>query len=231
MLTYFAAMLCSIVLVIIVGVGSSIDAAGATFFSSVLQACVENRSGSFSGHSQYFTNATYCYSLKSSAQTPETYDCYCTDTNYHCYYYDGQPKCSLIFTEFAPLISATAWFEAFTFFTVLTLSIISCCAVCCPNNFKEPTLPPLRTHTVTGGFPISHVDWEHSGSYDFGYGNGHSGPTVVSVHTHPHAEASVGNKNTVAYPVAQAQPYLHPDSNDYSGSRAITPTIVQGRVV
>lgn len=116
--------------------GTYIDANGSVEFSSNLKSCVDS-SGTFSGSSDYFDQATLCLLdefVKSYPRKPPHTDCYCYYANGDCRNINGQNDCGKIFTYYKQLLTVASWFDTLSLFALVTLSIVSCCIICCPGN-------------------------------------------------------------------------------------------------
>jgi hypothetical protein len=174
------ALAVSIPVVVVALVGSIIDAAGSSYFKTF--ACI-NSDMQLSGYSNLYANATYCYNKKvgfnnyTSNPNPTTYNCYCSDNSNNCLYLNTkfQSRCNLIFSRYSPTLTAGSIFDFLAFLSILTFSIITCCSVCCPQNFRENYA----------------MDPYYSGG-----SNPNSGPIVYGG-AHPTAVATVGKQPVV----------------------------------
>lgn len=136
------ALAVSIPVVIIAIIGSSIDSIGSGYFKKV--ACTNN-DGQLSGYSSLYHNATYCYDKQilfnnyTTTPNPKTYNCYCSDIAHNCLYLNTKysSQCTLIFSTYLPTLTAGSIFDFFAWVSILIFSIITCCSVCCPQNFRE----------------------------------------------------------------------------------------------
>ena len=213
------ALCVSIPVVIVALVGSIIDAAGSNYFKKNL-ACT-NGNGQLSGYSNLFSNATYCYNKKvgfnnyTTTPNPTTYNCYCADNINDCIYLNTkyQSRCNLIFSTYSPTLTVGSVFDFLAFLAILTFSIITCCSVCCPQNFRE-----------------NDVINPYAGTYPVVYG-------VGGVNTAAVATASVGKQpvvyGTVVPPdgTQQGQTELYGKAVQPAYSPTVTGGVVYGNVV
>lgn len=164
----------SIFVIIISIIGTFSDAAGATYFTRTLQSCT-TPSGALSGSSKYFVNATICYTNAVNSSSPTFADCYCADDIGNCRFIDGQSDCAQIFSYYRKILAAGAWFDLLALVAMVSLTIVSCCIVCCPNNCgsadQRTTIVYATDHTGdrtvyfdSHVIPAARAEYTHSAS-------------------------------------------------------------------
>jgi hypothetical protein len=127
---------CSVLVVSIIGIvvcfiGASIDSNSSVYLNEYVTACL-SATGRYNGHKNYYQNLTLC-----PTKYTESYDCYCIDRELACTVYEGKTDCTVIMDEYATLMTVAAWFDVLVFLSVVTISILTCCAMCCPNNLRS----------------------------------------------------------------------------------------------
>lgn len=105
---------------------------------------------------QIYGNKDYTMLAMNCTNDYPKVDCACVTTS-ECYAFNGKSDCNLITSEYAHMVHAATAFDVLALFAVFTLSILTCCSLCCPGSLgdEDPTLEDRYAPNVGAAYAVS----------------------------------------------------------------------------